>query len=128
MRQFIMIIENAAAMLNVETEIRHLQQEVAEFGIDLAVRFDPPILWLDRVKRSNGPPGAGKRALFRLFALADVHHLPIHAVVEDYPAVASLLSYYESLGFEIVSEPEYDWEDEEPGEGNKTYEIVRQPA
>lgn len=82
--------------------IDDLTREARKKGVILEIEIEDDALWLSRIERTSGPPGAGALIIEQLFDIADDHDLNVHgAIVADHEA---LIPYYEELGFTVHEE------------------------
>lgn len=90
------------ARVRVDDALRAIVDRAEEEGVDLTVDVDADgSIWIGRIDRTHGSPGSGRRTIERLLELADDEDVDVGLACEE--DALDLVSYYESLGFEVDS-------------------------
>lgn len=86
-----------------EQDVEEVAERASSIGVDMTASLeDDGSIWLGDLKRADGAPGSGRRALDMLCELADEHEVVIALTVkEDCDPVIAL---YEDAGFERIDD------------------------
>lgn len=93
----------SASTLLSSDDLAAIEEQAAALGVELELSFDASdgnlAIWLGRIERTTGRPGAGSDVLDILCELADEVDCPIRAAVIEWHQM--LLDYYAAKGFQI---------------------------
>lgn len=86
-----------------EQDVEEVAERASSIGVDMTASLeDDGSIWLGDLKRTEGTPGSGRRALEMLCELADDHEVVVALTVkEDCDPVIAL---YEEAGFERIDD------------------------
>lgn len=92
---------------NVLAEIEETaNQNGVEIELELTHDEGRPLIYLGRIERTDGIPGAGRRILNHLCEFADEAQIRVRLAVICWNT--TLIEYYGSFGFEVIAVPSLD--------------------
>lgn len=89
---------------DLEFEVTEICRYAGSIGVnlilDLVDEEEDPVLWIGKIARTHGRPGAGREVLEQLLELAEEYEIPVEGQIDD--PYDTLAEYYRDIGFDVV--------------------------